>query len=141
MFSARLVCFTACWGPKASSVPTRIASFSESKSNHAAAAEKIASVLDRYQEQPSILDPSLEGMVTPLLHSVRQVARGTADASGVLPHACRVMYTLCKVRGYKTIVKFCPHEVADLEPLVHLLAKFPPSECESWQIAYALMAL
>lgn len=28
---------------------------------------------------------------------------------------------ICKVRGYKTVVKFFPHEVADLEPVVELL--------------------
>ena len=33
-------------------------------------------MLDRYQEQPSILDPQLEAMVTPLLQSVRLVSRG-----------------------------------------------------------------
>ena len=113
-------------------------SFSDPKAKHETAADRLAVVLDRYQEQPSILDPSLEGMVTPLLASVRMAARGTGPTS-VLPHACRVMYTLCKVRGYKTIVKFCPHEVADLEPLVHLLARFPPEDCASWQIAYSLM--
>ena len=118
-----------------------ITSFSDASAAHEAAADRIAAALDRYQEQPSILDPQLEAMVTPLLESVRTVARGgkTGAEAAVLPHACRVMYTLCKVRGYKTIVKFVPHEVADLEPLVHLLARYPPSDCDSWQIAYALM--
>ena len=115
-----------------------IASFSDPSGAHESAAERIAAVLDRYQEQPSILDPQLEAMVTPLLVSVRLVARGERS-NAVLPHSCRVMYTLGKVRGYKTIVKFCPHEVADLEPLVHLLAKYPAEDCDSWQIAYALM--
>ena len=101
-----------------------IACFSDASGAHSAAASRLVAVLDRYQEQPSLLDQSLESMVTPLLQAVRTVARGGAGDTGasVLPHACRVMYTLCKVRGYKTIVKFVPHEVAALEPLVHLLA-------------------
>ena len=37
------------------------------------------------------------------------------------------------------IVKFVPHEVADLEPLVALLATVRPADHASWQIAYALM--
>ena len=98
-----------------------IACFSDASGAHSSATERLVAVLDRYQEQPSLLDQSLERMVTPLLEAVRAVARGK-ESDKVLPHACRVMYTLCKVRGYKTIVKFVPHEVADLEPLVHLLA-------------------
>ena len=74
----------------------------------------------------------------PLLDSVRRVARGTLDRAVLLP-ACRVMYSLCKVRGYKTIVKFVPHEVADLEPLVALLMSLDAADYASWQIAYSLM--
>ena len=115
-----------------------IDSFGDSKVEHEVAADRIVAVLDRYQEQPSIIDPSLDGMVTLLLRSVRVAAHGACPTFVVL-HACRVMYTLCKVRGYKTIVKFCPHDVTDLEPLVHLLAKYPPEDCQSWQVAYSLM--
>lgn len=32
-----------------------------------------------------------------------------------------VIYWLCKVRGHKVVVKFFPHEAADLEPCVELL--------------------
>jgi tubulin-specific chaperone D len=31
------------------------------------------------------------------------------------------LYNLCNVRGYKTVVKFFPHEVADMEPCVEML--------------------
>lgn len=31
------------------------------------------------------------------------------------------LYNLCNVRGYKTVVKFFPHEAADLEPCVEML--------------------
>jgi tubulin-specific chaperone D len=31
------------------------------------------------------------------------------------------LYNLCTVRGYKTVVKFFPHEVADMEPCVEML--------------------
>jgi hypothetical protein len=113
---------TASFFIEADEVRGLIEGFGDSAGAHETAAERIVQVLDRYQEQPSILDPQLEAMVTPLLTSVRLVSRGQ-HPDAVLTHSCRVMYTLCKVRGYKTIVKFVPHEVADLEPLVHLLAK------------------
>jgi hypothetical protein len=32
-----------------------------------------------------------------------------------------ILYNLCNVRGYKTVVKFFPHEVADMEPCVEML--------------------
>ena len=118
-----------------------ITSFSDPEKTaaaHAAAAERVAHVLDRYQEQPTVLDPQLEAMVVPLLEAVRAVARDGASRE-LLPHTCRVMYTLCKVRGYKTIVRFVPHEVADLEPLVALLMSLDPADYASWQVAYSLM--
>ena len=123
---------------EADEVVALISCLSDEGGKHEAAADRIAKVLDQYQEQPSILDPQLEAMVVPLLESVRLVARGGGSAA-VLPHACRIFYTLCKVRGFKTIVKFVPHEVADLEPLVHLLAKYDVTDHDAWQIAYALM--
>jgi hypothetical protein len=32
-----------------------------------------------------------------------------------------ILFNLCNVRGYKTVVKFFPHEAADLEPVVEML--------------------
>ena len=32
-----------------------------------------------------------------------------------------LLYNLCSVRGYKTVVKFFPHEAADMEPCVEML--------------------
>ena len=33
----------------------------------------------------------------------------------------QVIYQFCRVRGYKAVVKFFPHEVSDLEPALSLL--------------------
>ena len=33
----------------------------------------------------------------------------------------RVLYNLCRCRGCKTVVKFFPHEVSDLEPTLMVL--------------------
>ena len=38
-----------------------------------------------------------------------------------MSHLLELMQIFCNVRGHKTIVKFFPHEVADLEPCVELL--------------------
>ncbi|KAJ1554300.1 hypothetical protein HK405_005459 [Cladochytrium tenue] len=80
----------------------------------------LAEILDRYQEQPNLLDPHLEALVAPLVAVMRDTVAVTAtdftefSASGsageVIPavlEACkpvfRVFYLLCKVRGYKTV--------------------------------------
>ena len=100
--------------------------------------------LARYQEQPHLLDPHLGAIVGTLMGAVRTPLRAwharrvaeaeAAAAAGLLHafplqlhtnrhvHACfRVLYALCKTRGAKTVAKFLPHEVADLEPAAQSL--------------------
>ena len=38
-----------------------------------------------------------------------------------IDHLVNLIYNLCNVRGYETIVKMFPHDVEDLELLVDLL--------------------
>lgn len=33
----------------------------------------------------------------------------------------RFVYTLCRIRGYKTVRRFFSHEAAELEPVLHAL--------------------
>lgn len=74
--------------------------------------------LDKYQEQPHLLDPHLERLITPLM----QIARGFRDTSVSNPSTTqpaeiersskkqakfmyktfKLLYVICKVRGYKT---------------------------------------
>ena len=44
----------------------------------------------------------------------------------------RVLYNLCRCRGCKTIVKFFPHEVSDLEPTLMVLQCQDRNDFESW---------
>ena len=104
----------------------------------AAAAQKIADILDKYQEQPGVLDPQLGAVVAPVLEVARAATRGTADRA-VLPPVCRVVYALCKVRGYKSVVKLFPHEVADLEPTLRLLQCQDNSDHTTWETRYVLL--
>lgn len=47
---------------------------------------------------------------------------------------------MCKVRGYKTILKFFPHEAADLEPCMNLLANtYDNFAVEEWYNTYILL--
>ena len=67
------------------------------------------------------------------MDTLKQVVRGTGT-----PHLIfEVLYTLCKVRGYKTIVKFFPHDAADLEPCFYYLEGL--SSGNLWQSQYILL--
>ena len=71
-----------------------------------------------------MLDPSLEAMVVPVLMCVRGVARGEGDRATLVP-ACRVMYSLCKVRKYKR----WPHHPSVITPQYSPLSTHPSSRC------------
>ncbi|KAJ3074663.1 hypothetical protein HDU98_010659, partial [Podochytrium sp. JEL0797] len=99
-------------------------------------------LLERYQEQPTLLDAHLEALVDALAQPLRTaMAGGAAHSSascevlGVLFH---LVYFLCKVRGAKTVVRFLPHEAADLEPTLHQL-KATPHSSALWASRYVLL--
>ena len=47
-----------------------------------------------------------------------------------------ILTQLCKVRGYKTVVKFFPHEVSDMEQVTELLHF---QDTTVWEIPYILV--
>ena len=49
------------------------------------------------------------------------------------------IYVLCKVRNYKYIMKFFPHEVKDLEPVVFYLVIYREYLMEYWETKYVLL--
>ena len=98
--------------------------------------------LDVYQEQPHLLDSHLERIILPVMLRVRDRIRAwdaaqTLDAppskgapstsaplrfaDPLLHRLMRLIYALTKTRGHKTVAKFFPHDVADLEPVLHAL--------------------
>ena len=85
---------------------------------------KIQEIVERYQEYPTLLDPHLEGWILPLTSVIRREAHKGSEADMVLvQRASRVLHALASVRGYKTVVKFFPHEAKDFEPVVALLVR------------------
>jgi len=99
---------------------------------------KVCIVLDKYQEEPQLLDAHLEDLVSPLLALVKgQVLKQEMDE--VLMQTCKLVYHLCKVRGYKTIIKFFPHEASDLEPTLTFLHSLPPEGHVDWQVRYVIL--
>ena len=83
---------------------------------------RIDAILSKYQEQPNLLDPHLEVMVSPVVNCLRKVMDHideelSPSANSIhipdskrrelqaicLNYLYHVLYILCKVRGYKTV--------------------------------------
>eukprot|EP00742_Colponemidia_sp_Colp-10_P003876 GILJ01004127.1.p1 GENE.GILJ01004127.1~~GILJ01004127.1.p1 ORF type:complete len:1237 (-),score=209.83 GILJ01004127.1:67-3777(-) len=106
--------------------------------------DRFIQILEKYQEQPGLLDPHLESLLCPLMSQLRLLAsRLLGVAEKAIParyhQVFRVVYFFCKVRGYKTIVKLFPHEVADLEPTFELLEGQDRGDHETWETRYVLL--
>ncbi|XP_077829546.1 tubulin-specific chaperone D isoform X7 [Macaca mulatta] len=99
------------------------------------ALERFRVIMDKYQEQPHLLDPHLEWMMNLLLDIVQDQ---TSPAS--LVHlAFKFLYIITKVRGYKTFLSLFPHEVADVEPVLDLVTDQNPKDHETWETRYMLL--
>nr|XP_037849705.1 tubulin-specific chaperone D isoform X4 [Chlorocebus sabaeus] len=99
------------------------------------ALERFRVIMDKYQEQPHLLDPHLEWMMNLLLDIVQDQ---TSPAS--LVHlAFKFLYIITKVRGYKTFLSLFPHEVADVEPVLDLVTDQNPKDHETWETRYILL--
>ena len=127
---------------------------------------RMCEILSLYQEQAHLLDPHLEGIVGPIMATVRATLRawhegrvdaleaaggggGTSAAAAafgvqayadpVLHRQLQVVYALTKTRGYKRVVKLLPHEVADVEPVVQALVCHDAGEHGTWETRYVLL--
>ncbi|KAM3598938.1 uncharacterized protein V6R79_024426 [Siganus canaliculatus] len=92
-------------------------------------------IMNRYQEQPHLLDPHLEWMMNMLLEFVR-----SEKSPPELVHlSFKFLYVICKVRGYKVFMQLFPHEVADVQPVLDLLSRQDPKHNETWETRYMLL--
>lgn len=94
--------------------------------------------LEKYQEKPWLLDASVVELTTRLMNILKKLLKYDQDPKDennsdrrVLVVRCNsffnkvseIMYTLCKVRGYKKIVHHFPHEASDLVPVLSYVKK------------------
>ncbi|KAK0643446.1 tubulin folding cofactor D C terminal-domain-containing protein [Cercophora newfieldiana] len=116
-----------------------------------------SSLLDPFQELPQLLDPYLPRWI-PLLgdafldyHRAQQTSarsralssRGAAASALLMPlpaAVCRILYTLCKIRGEKVVVRFLSNETRHLELLLSALeeAERTPGGWE-WEERYVVL--
>ncbi|XP_070778789.1 tubulin-specific chaperone D [Enoplosus armatus] len=99
------------------------------------ATQKFLVIMNRYQEQPHLLDPHLEWMVNMLLEFVRS----EKSPPSLVYLGFRFLYIVCKVRGYKVFMQLLPHEVADVQPVLDLLSRQDPKDSETWETRYMLL--
>lgn len=77
--------------------------------------------LEGYQEQPQLLDPYLEGLVSPLADHLADSDLGDLQRFSESMQVCRLLQALVNTRGHKTIIRFFPNKPLDVEKAVHLL--------------------
>jgi len=99
------------------------------------------SIIDKYLECPTLLDPHLESMITQLatysrtiIHEYFALCTSSTEQNNTqklqrlncnISFSLSALESLCKVRGYKKIQKFLPHEVDDLEPVLFSIRHLP----------------
>ncbi|KAG0570729.1 hypothetical protein KC19_6G183600 [Ceratodon purpureus] len=102
--------------------------------------KKAQVIVEKYQEQGQLLEPLLEGIITPVMGLVRAtVIEANGNKLGksqlqVVKKLCTLIHTLMTVCSYKTVVKFFPHQAADLELAVGLL-----EQCEEEVIVGSIL--
>ncbi|WJX15239.1 hypothetical protein P8452_05407 [Trifolium repens] len=88
---------------------------------------KIRSIMDKYQEQGQLLEPYLESIVPPLMNIIRsrtiELGVISDEILEIINPICIIVYSVVTVCGYKSVIKFFPHQVSDLELAVSLLEK------------------
>ncbi|XP_042198429.1 tubulin-specific chaperone D isoform X2 [Callorhinchus milii] len=99
------------------------------------ASQKFTVIMDKYQEQPHLLDPHLEWMLNMLLDLVRD----ERSPPSLLHLAFKFLYLISKVRGYKYFLRLFPHEVVDVQPVLNMLTQQDPKDCETWETRYILL--
>lgn len=72
------------------------------------------------------MDKILDKIICPIMKYFQYYIKQATKSSnyGVpkdVSNLFEIVNWVCKVRGFKTVIKFFPHEVADMEPVVELL--------------------
>lgn len=94
--------------------------------------------MDRYQEQPHLIDHHLEAMINVLLSQFRD--SNSKPEQVILKHlSLQFLRRLFKVRGPKEVVKRFPHEIADLVPVLNYLENENLDDPCTWESGYVLV--
>lgn len=97
--------------------------------------DKLYGILKQYYEQPHLLDPHLDKMLSKFLSLIKD-----KDSPVELKHATfNYMYQIIRVRGYKIVIRHLPHEVSDLLTVLTFLEAQDPKDKETWRSRFVLL--
>jgi len=102
------------------------------------ACQKFVLIIDEYQEQPHLIDPFLTEIFDTLIAYIQQNVNKPENVQ-LIHESFKYMYHVTKMRGYKKIVQHLPHEVADFELVLGLLAAQDMTDVFTWQTRYMLL--
>ncbi|KAL8870839.1 MAG: hypothetical protein Q9174_003207 [Haloplaca sp. 1 TL-2023] len=109
------------------------------------------SKLDEFQDSPQLLDSRLRSLATLLLGAFAVYVKNhahlrtgldddEADLLESLPRAvCKVLYTLCKIRGSKVISRFLSSHPAQFEPLLDAYELWDSQASLVWEERYVMI--
>ncbi|KAH9936306.1 TBCD protein [Fomitopsis serialis] len=109
--------------------------------------KKLRDTLDEYQEQAYLLDPFLDSLVTPVVDCLKGYVNAFVETKQTPEDTLRLnlvadhMYYYIKFRGYKTITRFFPHEIADLTIALEymIIPNSPALVRYHWPIRYVVL--
>ncbi|KAJ1825078.1 hypothetical protein LPJ60_000223 [Coemansia sp. RSA 2675] len=114
------------------------------------AVREMCAMLELYQEQPTCLDPYLERIVSRLMAVIEEYVQAYHDSytpeqkdrvsAARMNGVFELVYMLCKVRGYKVVLRFFPHSVANVEPVLTTLWRHTADlGGSSWTARYVML--
>lgn len=100
--------------------------------------------LENYQEQPGLLDPILNVVVSKIMKESLTIIGALSKSHNenlMIGLKClyQIIYVLSKIRGNKTLIKFFPSEVFIFETIILFLVKQNLDDTENWSMNYTLI--
>ena len=109
----------------------------------------IRTIVDKYLECPTLLDPSLQCMVEKLVSQVKQQLKAFHTdgeyyhlQNQLIRYPLTALYTIAKVRGYKRVNAILSHQVEDVDLIWNALVSWKQDQNvttkNSWEPLYIL---